>query len=88
MPFDNTSLNNSSMSVPASPPGTVLKLYSFPLTHKMVKQVITDSSEASSFNCIPVVVLKIFQTELSCILVSLSNMCLKESSFPECWKFC
>ena len=33
-----------------------------------------------------VVVLKKCESELSCILAQLLNMCLKESSFPDCWK--
>ena len=31
-------------------------------------------------------VLKNFEPELSCIQAELFNMCLKESSFPDCWK--
>ena len=54
----------------------------------MVKKVITnlDSSKASGPDCIPVVVLKNCETELSYILAELFNMCLKESYFPDCWK--
>ena len=37
-------------------------------------------------DCIPVVVLKNCEPELSYILAELFNMCLKESYFPECWK--
>ena len=37
-------------------------------------------------NCIPLVVLKKFEPELSHILAELFNMCLKESCFPDCWK--
>ena len=36
--------------------------------------------------CVPVVVLKKCESELSYILVELFNMCLKESCFPDCWK--
>ena len=51
----------------------------------MVKKVITnlDSSKASSLDCIPVVVLKNCEPELSYILAKLFNKCLKESSFPD-----
>ena len=44
----------------------------------MVKKVITDldSSKASVTNCIPVVVLKNCEPELS----------LKESCLPDCWR--
>ena len=54
----------------------------------MVKKVITnlDSSKASSPDCIPVVVLKNCEPELSYILARLFNNCLKESCFPDCWK--
>ena len=45
-----------------------------------------DSSKASGPDCIPVVVLKNCEPELSYILAELFNMCLKESCFPDCWK--
>ena len=37
-------------------------------------------------SCIPVVVLKNRESELSNIPVELFNMCLTESCFPDCWK--
>ena len=37
-------------------------------------------------DCIPVVVLKNCEPELSFILAELFNNCLKESCFPDCWK--
>ena len=54
----------------------------------MVKKVIAnlDSSKASDPDCIPVVVLRNCEPELSYILAELFNMCLKESCFPDCWK--
>ena len=54
----------------------------------MVKKVIAnlDSSKASGPDCIPVVVLKNYEPELSYILAKLFNNCLKESCFPDCWK--
>ena len=54
----------------------------------MVKNVITNlgSSKASGIDCIPVVVLKNCEPELSYILAELFSMCLKESCFPDCWK--
>ena len=54
----------------------------------MVKKVITnlDSSKASGPDCIPVVVLKNCEPELSYVLPKLFNKCLKESCFPDCWK--
>ena len=54
----------------------------------MVRKVITnlDLSKASGPDCIPVVVLKNCEPELSYILAELFNKCLKESCFPDCWK--
>ena len=54
----------------------------------MVKKVITnlDSSKASGPDCIPVVVLKNCEPELSYILAKLFNKRLKESCFLDCWK--
>ena len=54
----------------------------------MVKKVITnfDSSRASGPDCIPVVVLKNCEPELSYILAELFNMCLRESCFRDYWK--
>ena len=45
-----------------------------------------DLSKASGPNCIPVVVLKNCEPELSYILAELFNKCLKKSCFPDCWK--
>ena len=54
----------------------------------MVEKAITnlDLSKASGPDCIPVVVLKNYEPELSYILAKLFNKCLKESCFPDCWK--
>ena len=54
----------------------------------MIKKVTTNlsSSKASGPDCIPVVVLKNCEAELSYILAELFNMCLRESCFPDCWK--
>ena len=54
----------------------------------MVKKVITnlDLSKTSGPDCIPVVILKNCEPELSYILAKLFSNCLKESSFPDCWK--
>ena len=54
----------------------------------MVEKIITnlDSSKMSDPDCIPVVVLKNCEPELSYILAELFNKCLKESCFPDCWK--
>ena len=54
----------------------------------MVRKVVMnlDLSKASGPDCIPVVVLKNCEPELSYILAELFNKCLKESCFPDCWK--
>ena len=65
-----------------------LTLRNISVTPKMVKKVRTnlDSSKASGPDCIPMVVLKNCEPELSYILAELFNKCLKESCFPDCWK--
>ena len=65
-----------------------MKLHNISVNPKMVKKVITklDSSKRSGPDCIPVVVLKNCEPELSYLLAELFNMCLKESCFPDCWK--
>ena len=72
----------------AFPSRSNLKLH-VSVTPKMVGKVIMnlDSSKASGPDCIPVVVLKNVEPELSYILAKLFNICLKESCFPDCWKF-
>ena len=79
---------DSGISLPVFPSRTNLKLHNISIPPKMVKKVITnlDSSKASGLDCIPVVVLKNYEPELSYILVELFNNCLKESCFPDCWK--
>ena len=54
----------------------------------MVKKVITnlDSSKPSGPDCIPVVILKNWEPELSYVLAELFNICLKESWVPDCWR--
>ena len=62
-----------------------MKLHNISVTPKMVKKVIMnlDLSKASGPDCIPVVVLKNCEPELSYILAELFNNCLKESCFPD-----
>ena len=85
---NNSNLDDSDVSLPVFPSRTNLKLHNISITPKMVKKVITnlDSSKASGPDCIPVVVLKNCEPELSYILAKLFNKCLKESCFPDCWK--
>ena len=68
---------------------TNLRLHNISRTSKMVKNVITnlDSSKAFGCDCIPAVVLKNCELELSYILAELINICRKESCFPDSWKF-
>ena len=84
----NSNLDNSGISLPVFPSRTNLKLHSISVTRKMVRKVITnlDLSKATGPDCIPVVVLKNREPELSYILAELFNKCLKESCFPDCWK--
>ena len=83
----NSNLDYSGMFLPVFCSRTNLKLH-ISVTLKMVKKVITnlDLSNASGSDCIPVVVLKNCEPELSYILAELFKKCLKESYFPDCWK--
>ena len=83
----NSNLDDSGISLPAFPSRTNLKLH-ISITPKMGKKVITnlDSSKASGPDCIPVVLLKNCEPELSYILAKLFSICLKKSCFPDCWK--
>ena len=84
----NSNLDDSHIALPVFLSRTNLKLHNISITPKMVKKVITnfDSSKASGPDCIPVVVLKNCEPELSHKLAELFNMCLKESCFLDCWK--
>ena len=84
----NSNLDDSDISLPVFPSRTNLKLHNVSVTSKMVKKVIMnlDLPKASGPDCIPVVVLKNCEPELSYILAELFNKCLKESCFPDCWK--
>ena len=86
--FLRTLLDDSGISVPVFPSRTNLKLPNISVIPKMVKKFITslDLSKASGPDCIPVVVLRNCEPELSFILAELFNKCLKESCFPDCWK--
>ena len=82
----NANLDDSDISLPLFLFRTNMKLHNISLTHKMVKKVIMnlDLSKSSGSDCIPVVVLKNCEPELSFILAELFNKCLKESCFPDC----
>ena len=83
----NSNLHHLSVSLPIFLSRTYLEL-NISVTPKMVKKVITnlESSKISGSDCIPVVVLKNCEPELSYILHELFNKCLKESCFPDCSK--
>ena len=84
----NSNLDHPGISLPVFPSTTNLKLHNVSVTPKMVRKVVMnlDLSKASGPDCIPVVVLKNCELELSYILAELFNKCLKESYFPDCWK--
>ena len=84
----NSNLDDSGVSFPVFSSRTNLKLDNISATPKTVRKVVMnlDLSKASGPDCIPVVVLKNCEPELSYILAELFNKCLKESGFPDCWK--
>ena len=84
----NFILDHSSIFLPAFLSRTNLKLHNIYLSPKFVKKVITNLalSKTSGPDCILVAVLKKSETELSCMLAELFNICLKESCFPDYWK--
>ena len=84
----NFNIDDSGVSLPAFASRTNLELHNISVTLKLVKKVTMnlDLLKASGPDCIPVVVLKNFEPELSYILDELFNKCLKESHFPDCWK--
>ena len=81
-------LDESGISLPVFLSRTNMKLHNTSVTPKMGKKVIKilDLPKASGPDCIPVVVSKNCEPELSYILAELVNKCLKESCFPDCWK--
>ena len=86
--FLNSNLDDSGFSLPFFLSRTNFKLHDICVTPKMVRKFVMnlDLSKASGPTCIPVVVLKNCESELSYILAELFNKCLKESCFPDCWK--
>ena len=84
----NSNIDDSCVSLLVFPSRTNLKLHNISVTPKMVRKVVMnlDLSKASGPDCIPVMVLKNCEPELSYILAELFNKCRKESCFPDCWK--
>ena len=69
----NSNIDDSGISLPVFSSRTNLKLHNISVTSKIVKKVITnlDLPKASGSDCIPEVVLKICEPELSYILAEL-----------------
>ena len=87
--FSKTSnLDDAGISLPVFPCRTNLKLHNIYVTPKIVNKVIMNLDLSKTFDpdCIPMMVLKNCELELSYILAELFNKCLKESCFPDCWK--
>ena len=84
----NSNPGDSGISLLVFPSRTNLKLHNISITQKMVRKFISniDSSKTSCPDCIPVVVLRNCESELSYVLAEPFNMCLKKSYFPDCWK--
>ena len=84
----NSNLDDSGVSLPVFPTRTNLKLHNISIIPKMVRKVVMnlDLSKGSGPDCIPVVVPKNCEPELSYILAELFNKCLKESCFRDRWK--
>ena len=85
----NSNLDESGISLPVFPSRTNLQLHNISVTSKMVEKVIINLGLSTTFgpDRIPVMVLKNCEPELSYLLAELFNKCLKESCFPDCWKF-
>ena len=84
----NSNLDDSGISLPVFPSRTNLKLHNISITPKMVRNIVInlDLSKLSGPDCIPVVVLKNSEPELSYILAELFNKGLTGCCFPDCWK--
>ena len=79
----NSDLDDSGIALPSR---TNLKLHNISVTPEIAKNVIMnlDLSKASGLDCIPLVVLKNYEPELSYIIAELFSKYLKESCFPDC----
>ena len=82
----NSNLDDSSIFLPVFPTRSNLQLHNIFVISEMVKKVIInpDLSKAFGPDCIPVVVLKNCECELSYIVAGLFYMYLKESGFLDC----
>ena len=84
----NSYLDDSVISLPFFPSRSNWKLHNISVTPVMLRKVIMnlDLSKASGPDCIPVVVLKNCELELSYILAELFMKYLEQSCFPDCYK--
>ena len=72
----NSNLDNSGISLPVFPTITNLKLHNISVTPNMVKKVKMnlDLSKTSGPDCIPVVVVKNYEPEISIVLAELLSV--------------
>ena len=84
----NSNLDDSGISLPVFLSRTNLKLHNISVSPMMVKKVTMnlDLSKGSGPDCIPEMVLKNCEPELSYIPAELFNKCLKDSCFQDCSK--
>ena len=84
----NNNFQDSGTTLPVFVSRTNLKLHNISVTSKMFKKIIMnlDLLKVSGPHCTPVMVRNNCKPELSNILAELSNMCPKESYYPDCWK--
>ena len=84
----NSYLDDSVISLPFFPSRSNWKLHNISVTPVMLRKVIMNLvlSKASGPDCIPVVVLKNCELELSYILAELFMKYLEQSCFPDCCK--
>ena len=85
----NSNLDDSTSSLPVFPSRSNFKLHNISLTPKMIRKVVMnlDLSKASGPDCIPVVVLKNCERELSYILADSSRSVLRSLVFQIVGRF-
>ena len=81
--FRNSNLDDSVISLPFFLTKSNPKLHNISVTLKLIKKVITnlDLSKASDPDCVPALVLKSYEPEISHILAKLLSTCFKECFF-------
>ena len=84
--LSHASYAEACISLPVFLSRTNLKLHNTSVTPKMVKKFIMKLNLSSGPDCIPVMILKNSEPELSYILAEFFNKCVKESCFPDCWE--